>query len=219
MTGRINKRHGIDETRNLTMNLRTLARAATAASFALVAGVAQAAVLFSQAPLPGINGIQSDFSTGALAQAFTVAPGQTLGSVEWYGYHLPTSFGPGSDAFTLLVNGFDVTTGALSLTSSLVLSEPGFDLYKYTLDIVDIPIASGSLELANGPDTQWAWQFSVASAELTAFTLVGSNATVVPEPAGVALTLLALMALAGCSRIGLRRSAQADPSRFSTSPR
>lgn len=169
--------------------------ARTTAAAALVGWIAStaAAVLFSQAPLPGINGIQSDGSTGPLSQAFTVLPGEMLGAIEWHGYHLPGSFGPGSDAFTVLVNGLDVAAGALGLSSTIVSSDGGFDLIKYTLDIVDIPVASGMFELANGPDTQWAWQFSASNAGLTAFALIGANGNnKVPEPATAALVLLAL---------------------------
>jgi hypothetical protein len=193
--------------RNLTMmNLCSITRCTAIALLAIAAGAAQSAVLFSQEPLPGVNGVQSDASTGALTQAFTVAPGQTLASVEWFGYHLPFSGGPATDAFTLIVNGLDVTGSALSLTSTLVLSSGGFDMYRYTLDIVDIPISSGSLELANGPDTQWAWQYSVASTGLTAFRLIGADAsTPVPEPAGAALALAALVTMAACSRTARRR--------------
>ena len=187
------------ERRTSTMSATLVARAVTAATLVFAAGFAQGVALFSQAPLPGINGIQADASTGPLSQAFSVAPGQVLDAIEWYGYHLPGGLGPGSDAFTVLLNGVDVTASALSLNSSVLYSSGGVDFYRYTLNVTDIPLSSGTLELMNGPDTQWAWQFSDAIAETTAFTLLGPAAAV-PEPAGAALALLALLGLAQSSR-------------------
>lgn len=174
---------------------------AAAAACLLAPGVVAAAatVLYSQAPEPGFNGIQSDASTGTYLQSFVVAPDATLDMIEWYGYHLPGGLGPGSDAFTVLLNGVDVTASALSLNSSVLYSSGGVDFYRYTLNVTDIPLSSGTLELMNGPDTQWAWQFSDAIAETTAFTLLGPAAAV-PEPAGAALALLALLGLAQSSR-------------------
>lgn len=181
------------------MNFHAFARSAAAALLVVFIGAAQAAVLFSQPPLPGINGLQADASTGPLAQTFTVAPGSTLDAIEWYGYHLPGSFGPAFDAFTVLVNGLDVSIGA-GLSTSIVFSAGGFDLVKYTLNIIDVPINSGQLELSNGLDTQWAWQYHAVGAALQAFTLIGAAANV-PEPGTAALWLLAL---AACARAGRR---------------
>lgn len=182
------------------MNHRLNASLALSCLLTLGATPVLAAVLYSQAPVAGINGLQADASTGAYLQSFTVAPGATLGAIEWYGYHLPASLGPASDAFTVLVNGVDVSTSALSLTQLLERSGLGLDLYKYTLDIIDMPLFSGALELANGPDAQWAWQYSDVPTESTAFTLFGAGTVVVPEPATAALAVLALAGLASLRR-------------------
>ena len=188
------------------MSFNSLRPLAAAALLALAATAPQAAVLFSQSPLVGIDGIQADGSTGAYSQSFTVAAGATLESIEWYGYHLfdgeisPGIFvGQAFDLFTVTVNGTDVSTGA-SFVKQVVGSAGGFDLYKYTLDIADIAVSSGTLDLANGPDTQWAWQFDgLGGPDLTAFTLNGS-VNAIPEPQTYALLMLGLAAVAGVTR-------------------
>ncbi|MFO1326281.1 MAG: hypothetical protein U1F56_02895 [Rubrivivax sp.] len=202
------------ERRTTIMSATLVARAVTAAALVFAAGLAQGVALFSQAPLPGINGIQADASTGPLSQAFSVAPGQVLDAIEWYGYHLPGGLGPAADDFTLLVNGVDVSTGAPSFSRSVEFSVGGIDVYKYTLDIDDLVIGAGTLELANGPDTQWAWQFSAASAGLTAFTLLGA-APAVPEPAPAALAVLALLACAATVHTRRARHGKAAMARAS----
>jgi hypothetical protein len=165
---------------------------------ATFACASQAADLFSQGPVPGIDGIQADESVGTYSQSFTVAPGVVLESIEWYGYHFPPAFGgdgPDADAFVVRINGVDVSGGVLA--KAVVIDGPDTDLFKYTLDVVDGPISSGTLELGNGPATQWAWQYSDPRRETTAFTLHGS---LIPEPGTYALMLAGLLTVAGIAR-------------------
>jgi PEP-CTERM motif len=197
------------------MSLTSLRPFAASALLALAASAPQAAVLYSQTPVAGINGIQADGSTGPWSQSFTVAAGATLESIDWYGYHLFDGeispgilVGPAFDLFSVSVNGIDVSTGASLGAPSFQYAATGLDalgnqvtlaLYKYSLDIVDIAVASGTLDLANGPDTQWAWQFGGAGEPLTAFTLNGS-VNAIPEPQTYALMALGLAAVAGAAR-------------------
>ena len=191
-----------------------LKQAFAATVLALAAFAPQAAVLYSQAPVDGFDGIQADggsppapLSTGPYRQNFIVAAGAVLESIEWYGYHLPGGSGASADLFAVLINGVDVFPTSLSFNKEAdgnPVEFNGFEFarYKYTLDVVDIDLMSGTLDLANGPDTQWAWQLSDFQNEFspaTAFTLNGT-VNAVPEPQTAALILLGLAAMAGISR-------------------
>ena len=192
------------------MAIKILRQTFAASCLAVFAAATSADVLYSQAPtLIGLNGIQADGSTGPYSQNFTVASGAMLESIEWFGYHGLDSAGPSVDLFTVQINGSEVV--ASSLTSYTLATFGNAVLYKYVLDIDDIAIVSGTLELANGVDTEWFWQCAQGTdcgvlpddidpaIYKTAFTLNGT-VSAVPEPQTGALILLGLAAMAGISR-------------------
>ncbi len=172
-----------------------------ATCLALIGATASAGVLYSQAPLGGLNGIQSDDSTGVYPQSFTVAPGSVLESIEWYGFHGPNSLGRVFDLFTVQIGGADVPSS--SITSEPLDPSQDDGLFKYTLIVTpNFNLSSGTLDLANGLGTEWFWQYSNVDTEATAFTLNGIAGTV-PEPQTAMLVLLGLAAAVGARRSSL----------------
>lgn len=177
-------------------------RRAVAAVALAVAGIgtlgsAAAAPLFSSPPGATLGGVQADDSTGSFSNAFSTAGG-TLDAIVWWGFHGANSQGPAFDSFQVVLNG-------VQRSGSLSSSAAGANgLVRYLLDVADFSLAAGagSLELVNAsPDVEWFWQDGSPTSDSQAFELLAAAPpTGVPEPASLALALLAGLGAVAANR-------------------
>jgi hypothetical protein len=164
-------------------------------SSALV-GQAIAGVLVGNAPAPGdTSGWSSDNSGAYRPQEFVAPHDAMLDSITWWGFHGSDSGGSAHDNFVVTLDGV-VQTGILSIT------EYG-QYFEYTLDVADVALKSSLLAIVNdSEEVSWFWQSAqgentyLPDADAVSFRLNGPQSQNVPEPAGLALVLLALGALA-----------------------
>jgi hypothetical protein len=199
--------------------MKSVVLSAALACLALV-GVAQAGPVQLAQQMPDTAlayGTEADTGTGALDAAFNAAAGISLTEFTWWGYHLPGS--SGTDQFEILLNGTAVGSASLplgTLSSSNTgnaladpLGGPGtVDLFSYTLVFepgVQTLAGVNTLSVVNDDfGASWFWQGTGVGNDpfQSAYSLVGEQAQVVPEPGSL---LLVLGALAAATAVARRR--------------
>ncbi|MCR5864835.1 MULTISPECIES: PEP-CTERM domain protein [Aquincola] len=160
-------------------------------------GPATAAPLFSSPPGGTLGGVQADDSAGSFTNNLVSAAG-TLDAIVWWGFHGANSQGPAFDSFEVRLDGA-LRSGSLSSTA---VGSNG--LLRYLLDVADFNLAAGghTLTLVNAsPDVEWFWQDGSPTSGSQAFELLAAEPpTGVPEPASLALALLAGLGAVAASR-------------------